>query len=621
MRVLFIHADSMKYEIKSKTKVAEPVPAGFTGDEMKEVLVVFTAVESSDEQAAEEIVERAASEICAVAKQVNPERVLLYPYAHLSSQLASPHSAVKILRDLESRLPKELQVKRAPFGFYKAFELKCKGHPLSELSREIRAAGKGPAAQAVPLAVEKEQKIRSHWYILTPDGDLVEVSQFDFTPYPNLQKFAHHEMYKSRAVDQVPPHVKLMQKLELVDYEPGSDTGNLRWYPKGTLMKRLLEEHVTDMVRSAGAMEVETPIMYDISHPSLSKYLDRFPARQYTLRSEEREFFLRFSACFGQYLMKHDMSISYRNLPLRLYELTHFSFRREQSGEVVGLRRLRAFTMPDMHTLAADMNGAIEEFAKQYDLCMDWMRCLDVDYEVGVRFVRDFYEQNRDFAVKLVKRVGKPVLVEMWDERSFYFVMKFEFNFVDALGKASALSTVQIDIENPERFDITYVDKEGRRKHPVMLHASISGGIDRNLYALLEKAYLDQQKGIAPCFPLWLSPVQVRICPVSDELLPQAGKIADELESRGVRVDIDDRPHSVSRKVRDAETEWIPYVVVFGQKENESGNLSVRLRRPREIKQMTTSELGSHILEATKGYPKRPLGLSRNLSSRPSFRG
>jgi len=274
-----------------------------------------------------------------------------------------------------------------------------------------------------------------------------------------------------------------------------------------------------------------------------------------------------------------------------------------------------------MHTLVTDMGGAIEEFVRQYELCIEWMRCLDMGYEVVLRFVRDFYEQNRDLAVRLVKRIGKPVLVEMWDERSFYFVMKFEFNFLDALGKASALSTVQIDIENCERFGITYVDREGRKRNPLMLHASISGGIDRNLCALLEKAYVDQQNGIAPCLPLWLSPVQVRVCPVSDEFVGQANKIADELESHEIRVDVDDRPQSISRKVRDAETEWTPYIIVFGQKERSSGTLSVRVRRPRGIKEITAQGLASEIVDATKGYPKRSLGLSRSLSGRPTFRG
>jgi threonyl-tRNA synthetase len=608
----------MSYEIKSKTRVAEPLTGETRGDEMEEVLVVFTAVETVDEDRPEEIIRRASDEIAKVVDQVKAERVLIYPYAHLSSELASPKVAVEILEGIESALSEGYEVKRSPFGYYKAFDIKCKGHPLSELSRDIRL---GEKEEDVSKAVKVEEKIESRWYVLTPDGDLIEEENFDFSKHPELKRFAKYEITKARAVDKVPPHVALMQRLELVDYEPGSDSGNLRWYPKGTLMKRLLEQHVTNIVRSEGAMEVETPIMYDMAHPSLSKYLDKFPARQYSLKSDQRRFFLRFSACFGQYLMKHDMSISYRDLPLRLYELTHYSFRREQSGEVVGLRRLRGFTMPDMHTLVYDMDAAIEEFVSQYELCIKWMEDIGVNYEVGVRFVRSFFDENREFATELVKRMGKPVLVEMWDERSFYFVMKFEFNFVDALDKASALSTVQIDVENSERFDINFVDRDGQKRYPLMLHASISGAMCRNIYALLESAYLDQQKGKVPTFPLWLSPSQVRLCTVSDDFLEMAKEMADDIEARDIRVDVDDRAQSVGKKIRDAEREWIPYVVVLGEKEKESGVLSVRIRNPRGISEMSVEDLVGEIIAKTEGYPKRTLGMPRELSRRPVFRG
>ncbi len=617
MRILLIHADSIKYEVKSSTKVAEKIPEGFKGEEISEVLVVFAAVESRDEGSRSEVAERAAEEIGDVAQKVGAKRILIYPYAHLSADLAGPGAAVGILDLIKEKLSSSFEVSRAPFGYYKSFTISCKGHPLSELSRDI-VVGKG---ERESVAVAKEKKIKSSWYVLTPEGDLIDVSEFDFSGYEGLRKLAQYEMAGSRAVDQIPPHVKLMQRLELVDYEPGSDSGNLRWYPKGTLIKRLLEGHITEIVRSVGAMEVETPIMYDMAHPSLSKYLERFPARQYTVTSDQREFFLRFAACFGQYLMEHDMSISYRNLPLRLYELTHYSFRREQSGELVGLRRLRTFTMPDMHTLVADMEGAVEEFVKQYELCIGWMRDLGLGYEVAIRFVRDFFESHRGLAVDLVRRVGKPVLIEMWDERSFYFVMKFEFNFIDSLDKASALSTVQIDIENCQRFGITYVDRDGNKKYPIMLHASISGGIDRNLYALLEKAYLDQQRGLPPALPLWLSPTQVRICPVSDEFNELAEQIADFLEASLVRVDIDDRAESVSRKVRDAEREWVPYIVVLGERERDSGKLSVRKREDRSVANLSKEELLDEIQEKVKQFPKRSLALPRHLSQRPVFRG
>ena len=175
----------------------------------------------------------------------------------------------------------------------------------------------------------------------------------------------------------------------------GSDPGNFRWYPKGQLIKRLLEDRVSDLVAELGGMQVETPIMYDYEHVALKNYLDRFPARQYVLRSDEKDFFLRFAACFGQYLIFHDMVIGERDLPARLYELTHYSFRREQSGELSGLRRLRTFTMPDMHTLVAGVAEAKEEFVNQFRASKRWMEGLGIEYQVAVRFVRSFFRRKQ----------------------------------------------------------------------------------------------------------------------------------------------------------------------------------------------------------------------------------
>ena len=481
MKVLLIHADYIEYKAKSKTRVAEEIPEELKSQRGEEVLVAFVAVEKADEAAPEEAVRKGIEEIEGVFKEVKAREVMLYPYAHLSPSLSNPEVAVRVVKGLEEGLRgKGYAVKRAPFGWYKAFELRCKGHPLSELSRQI-TVGEAKEKERVSKAVAAEKKLRSEWYILDPEGRLTPAKEFDFSKEPGLRTLYNYETAGTRSAAKEPPHIKLMKEHELVDHEPGSDPGNLRWYPKGTMIKRLLEEHVTGILLNYGAMEVETPIMYDFAHPNLRKYLDRFPAKQYVVRSDEKEYFLRFAACFGQYLMGHDMTISYRQLPLRLYELTHYSFRREQSGELSGLKRLRPFTMPDMHTLCRDMDQARKEFLNQYKLAMGWMRDIGVEYQVAIRFIKDFYEQNEEFAKTLVKLIGRPILIELWEERFFYFVMKFEFSINDALEKAATLSTVQIDVENTERFGITYVDGDGSKKYPLMVHASISGGIDRNL--------------------------------------------------------------------------------------------------------------------------------------------
>jgi len=615
MKLLLIHADYIEYETKKATRYAEPFEG--KGERVEEALVAFTSVEKGDNV---EVAKAAANEITEVAKKVGAERVVIYPYAHLSSELADPKLAVELLKAIEDDI-KGFEVHRAPFGWYKAFKISCKGHPLSELSREI----KGEEAE-VTQALKAEEKVKSYWYILTPEGELVEIEEFDFTGYDNLKKFADYEIAKRRAVDVVPPHVEYMRKLQLADYEEASDSGHMRYYPKGRLVKSLLESFVTRKCIEYGAMEVETPIMYSREHPTLRRYLERFPARQYIIKGDKRDFFLRFAACFGQFLICSNATITHRNLPLKMYELTRYSFRKEQRGELVGLRRLRAFTMPDMHTIARDMEQAKQEFFNQYKLSVETLREIGLepeDYEVAIRVTRDFYNENKDFVHSLVDILKKPILVEMWDQRFFYFVLKFEFNFVDALNKASALSTVQIDVENAERYGITYVNEKGEKVYPLILHCSASGAIERCMYALLEKAYMEKEKGKLPMLPVWLSPTQVRIIPVSERYLDYALDVASKMKD--VRVDVDDRDETLGKKIRDASTEWIPYIAVVGEVEEKEGNLTVTIRAESTLKEqkrvkMTPEELVERIRKECEGKPFKPLPLPIRLSLRPAFR-
>jgi threonyl-tRNA synthetase len=637
MQLLFIHADYIEYETKTKTRVAEDIAADKRKGRLEEALVMFIAVEQGDEQNPGYVVEKAADEALSISEQVNAERIVLYPYAHLSSELASPETSVEILRELEeSLLARGVEVTRAPFGWYKSFTLRCKGHPLSELSRKITVL-KGAAAKTTEVeqkskALEAEEKAVSRFFFTDEQGNFVGTDDFEFAAKDeNLRKFFLYESEKRREVDRIPPHVELMKRLEIADYEPSSDPGNMRFYPKGKLIKSLLEDYIRDSVAEYGAVEVETPIMYSALHPSLKDYLERFPARQYSMlgKGGKPDLFLRFAACFGQFLMSSEMSISYKNLPLKIFELAP-SFRKEKRGELVGLRRLRKFTMPDMHTFCRDMDEAVAEFEKQYGFCMHILSEIGFspsDYEVALRFTREFYDEgvNKALIDRLARATGKPVLIEMWDQRFFYFVLKFEFNFVDALGKASALSTVQIDVENAERYGITYTDTDGARKSPIILHCSPSGAIERCIYALLEKAHLEKEAGSLPMLPLWLSPTQVRLIPVAERHLDYIERMLQEMKE-SVRVDVDDRDETVSKKIRDAGREWIPYVAVVGDKEVEQQTLNVTIRaesskKQQKIAEMTVSELNERIKADLKDKLFRSLPLSYKLSERAKFTG
>lgn len=636
MQLLFIHSDYLEYEAKEKTRIAEEIAGARKKERIEEALVVFTAVERGDAEHGNYVVEKAADEISSIIKQVNAERVVLYPYAHLSSELASPEQSLELLRGLEEKLrSRGMETTRAPFGWYKSFTLSCKGHPLSELSRKITVL-EGVEAKEGELerkskALEAEEKAVSHFFVMDEQGNLVGTDKFDFgEKHANLRTFYLYESEKRREVDKIPPHVELMKRLEIADYEPSSDPGNLRFYPKGRMIKALLEDYVQNSTAEYGAVEVETPIMYSVWHPSLKDYLERFPARQYSMTGKEGkpDLFLRFAACFGQFLMSKEMSISYKNLPLKIFELAP-SFRKEKRGELVGLRRLRKFTMPDMHTFCATIEDALAEFKKQYELCMQVLEEIGFtpqNYEVAIRFTRDFYEDDahKAFIKSLVSIAEKPVLIELWDHRFFYFVLKFEFNFIDALGKASALSTVQIDVENAERYDIAYTDADGARKRPIILHCSPSGAIERCMYALLEKAYLDKEAGLLPMLPIWLSPTQLRIIPVAERHMDYIKELLPHLN--GIRLDVDDRDETVSKKIRDAGREWIPYVAVVGDKEVERKTLHVTIRKEstqeeRKIEEMSVLELKKLIEEDVQNKPFRALPLPYKLSERAKFTG
>jgi threonyl-tRNA synthetase len=612
MRILQLHCDSIKYTpTKKEISVAEDIEPKTI--QLDEVVVCFVAIEKNDD---ESIAQNAISQIQDSMKKIGSKKLLLYPYAHLSANLASPRTALSILTHMQNNFD-DIEVTHAPFGWTKSYEIKVKGHPLAESSKIITG---DLQKEKTSDALESESKIKSFWHIITPDGKIEDVENFDFSNYPKLEVLAKYESAKKRTVDEPPPHVALMKKLAIADYEPASDHGNMRYFPNGRLIKSQIEQFVTDKVRDYGGYEVETPIMYDSHHPSMESYFNRFPARQYNIDSEGKKLFLRFAACFGQFLMVNDFQISYKNLPYRLYELTRYSFRREQSGELVGLRRLRAFTMPDCHAFCKDMPQAIDEFRTRFDLSRDVLNGLGIipdDYEMAIRFTEEFYNENKDLITELVKKIGKPVLVEMWKERFFYFVLKWEFNYIDSFGKASALSTDQIDVENGNRYGIEFVDEQNKTKNPIILHNSPSGAIERIMYVLLEKAAKDAKEGRKPQLPLWLAPTQVRIIPLKDEFLDFSKDIATKVSEKNIRVDIDDRNDSIGKRIREAEKEWIRYILVIGEKEVNSDNLSVRDRNTSNVRNLSFDEFTDEINEFTSDKPFSKRNMPLLLSKRP----
>jgi len=637
MRLLQLHAEFIEYEpVEEELNEAEKDIIK-SNTRLESLIVVFVSVEKEDNTI---IIEKAVEEIKNYAENLKVNRLLIYPYSHLSSRLASPKYAFDIIKELETKSRKIINdVNRAPFGWTKRFNIKIKGHPLAENFKVIsdvqfpikdkdEVCQKDELKQQVldiePIssALKSEERQQAVWFILDTNGILIPLEIFKIEKNSNLKKFVEYETSKRRAADEQPPHVDLMKKMAIADYEPASDAGNMRYYPKGRLMKSLIEQFVTKKVLEYGGIEVETPIMYDTKHPSMESYFNRFPARQYNIVSDNKLLFLRFAACFGQFLMAKDFHITYKNLPLKLYELTRYSFRREKSGELVGLRRLRAFSMPDCHAFCKDLQQAKDECLKRFDLSLNVLNGFDIkieDIEMALRFTETFYNENKEFVAQISQKFGKPILVEMWKDRFFYFILKWEFNYIDSLGKAAALSTDQIDVENGKRYNIEYIDEQGKRQNPIILHNSPSGAIERIIYTLLEKAAKIKQQGLRPQFPIWLSHTQVRIIPIRNEHLRFAENIENILSQSYIRTDIDDRTESLNKRIREAETEWIPFILVIGDKEVKSTILVIRDRRTGKQIESKIEELIEFVRKETRDKPFMPLNLPKYLSKRPQI--
>lgn len=607
MRILLIHSDYLNYNVKNKTPVAEEIEDAKKQGAFDESLVVFTAVEKDDENNPQGIVKNLVKEVIKTNDQVKAENIVLYPYAHLSSSLSSPKVAVQVLKDAEEALDAEgLNVKRVPFGWYKAFEISCKGHPLSELSRTITAEEEDE---------EEVEKKPSSWSIL--DGDkIIDIDDFKFEN-DQLEKLVSYELGTGASDAGEPPHVKLMREKELCDYESASDVGNIKWFPKGRLVRDLLADYVYNLVVDQGAMPIETPIFYDLDNEAINVHAAKFGERQYRTDTK-KNLMLRFACCFGAFRVMADPFITWKNLPAKLYELSTYSFRFEKKGEVVGLKRLRAFTMPDFHSFCADMESTLEEFSKQTDMCIQTGVDLDVNYEIIFRATKDFYDENKDWMYSIGKKIGKPVLLEILPERKHYWSCKIDFAAIDYLGRPIENPTVQIDVESGKRFDITYLGEDGKEHYPTILHCSPTGSIERVICSLLEKTAIELDEK-APMLPTWLSPIEVRIITVGEDHKDFANELYDKINAENIRVDVDDRDESVGKKIRNAATEWIPYIFVVGDNEKESGVFSVTVRETGEKVDMTVDELIKEVLDKTKGMPYRGLPLPKDISTRINF--
>ena len=382
-------------------------------------------------------------------------------------------------------------------------------------------------------------------------------------------------------------HRKLGPALGLFDiYHEKAGAGLVFYHPKGAILRRIIEDYEKDEHLRRGYQMVITPHIMQQELWQTSGHYDFYRQNMYTFKIEEREFVLKPMNCPGHILIYKSSLRSYRELPLRLFELGTV-YRHERTGVLHGLLRVRGFTQDDAH-IFCQPEQLKEEIKKIVDFVFSAMRDFgfnDVSIELSTRpkdsIGRDDDWQRATSALEdSLKEKGLAYDINEGD--GAFYGPKIDIKLKDALKRKWQCATIQCDFALPARFDLKYVDNEGKERQPVMLHRVILGSLERFLGALVEH--------YAGAFPLWLAPAQVMVIPIRKEDEGYAGGIKEKLLAEGIRVDLDAGNETLTKRIRNAELAKYPYIIVAGQKEAQAQKIAVRKRGSGDLGQMGMDE-------------------------------
>ena len=344
------------------------------------------------------------------------------------------------------------------------------------------------------------------------------------------------------------------------------------WLPNGTVLLRLIEAEVEEQLERRGYREIATPEVMDESLWKQSGHWENYEDSMYFVEVDERRFALRPMNCPGACLVFGSTRHSYRDLPLRLAEFGKVT-RNEREGVLHGLLRVRSFTQDDAHVFCTEdqIEDEVADICEAIDALYARFGFDQVEVELSTRPEKSMgtdeqWEKAEAMLAGALDRQGREYKVNPGD--GAFYGPKIDFHVTDALGRSWQLGTCQLDFQMPERFDLTYTDRNDEQVRPVMIHRALLGSMERFAGILIEH--------YAGRFPDWLAPVQAILLPVSDDQNEYAGEVAGQLRERGVRASVDERSESVGRKIRDAELGRYPFMLVVGEREQEAGQVSVR---------------------------------------------
>ena len=360
--------------------------------------------------------------------------------------------------------------------------------------------------------------------------------------------------------------------------------------PKGMVLKNTLLDYWRQCHKRYGYVEISTPIILNQELWHRSGHWDHYKDNMYTTVIDGEDYAIKPMNCPGGMLVYKSEPHSYRDLPLRMAELG-LVHRHEMSGALHGLFRVRCFTQDDAHIFMtpAQMKDEIKNVVKLFD---EIYSTFGLSYQIELSTMPDDHmgdEKDWRFAEDTLQaaitEMGKDFVINAGD--GAFYGPKLDFHLADSLGRTWQCGTIQLDFQMPERFELEYIGEDGERHRPVMIHRALLGSIERFIGVITEH--------FAGAFPAWLSPVQVKILPVTDRAAEYAKSAAAQLDSEGFRVEVDSRNEKVGKKIREATLEKIPYMLVVGDRDMEAGTVSVRARAGEDLGAMSLTDFGAML--------------------------
>jgi len=491
----------------------------------------------------------------------------------------SEEEAKKYFKENEYKIEliNEIKEKGEKITFYTCgdFTDLCRGGHLDNPSKEIN-----------PDSFKLDRIAGAYWRGNEKNKMLTRIYGLAFDNKEELEQYINQrEEAKKR------DHKKLGKELDLFTFSELVGSGLPLWTPRGTLIRGLLDDFVWELRRKVGYEKVEIPHITKKDLYITSGHWDKFKDELFRIETREgHEFAMKPMNCPHHTQIYARKPWSYKELPQR-YANTTVCYRDEQTGELSGLSRVRAFAQDDAHVFC-QMNQVKEEFLKIWDIIHTFYGVFGFNLKVRLsthdpkhmeKYLGD--EKKWEEAVNILKEIIKDKKVDAIDgtgEAAFYGP-KLDFMAKDSIGREWQVATIQLDMNMPERFDLTCINEKGQKERIVMLHAAIMGSIERFLSVLIE-----HNAGI---FPLWLSPIQAKIIPVRENHNAYAKELSDMLKENNIRVDLDNREGNLGGKVRDAKNNKIPYWIVIGDKEVESGKITLESFKKGQLDLLSKEEI------------------------------